>query len=228
MADVMVTLASAQARFGRLVQFEQPRRSLMLSYPPVRSMMREFRFEAYQRDACVDGAPWRKPLLVITPTVKVGVALSATCPGGHEHIILRGPAPQGVPWTRVAAPYWPAWCRAIVRAWNPTLQQELDGHAFEQAGRPSLLLNQSTAMDVAFHESSFQPSGHRSGDQLAAVVSTGRQPSRGALPQLLPDGLPPEVHLQAALSIRHPYSAVPSATVAVKYAANLPCMTLWH
>ena len=37
--------------------------------------------------------------------------------------------------------------------------------------------------------------------------------------QLLPDGLPSEVHLQAAL-YRHPYSAVPSATVAVKYAAQ--------
>ena len=148
LADVMVTLASAQARVGRLVQFEQPRRSLMLSYPPVMSMMREFRLEAYQRDACVDGAPWRKPLLVITPTVKVGLALSATGPGGHEHIILRGPAMQGIPWTRVAAPYWPAWCRAIVRAWDPALRQELDNHARKQAGRPSLLLNQSPAMDA--------------------------------------------------------------------------------
>jgi hypothetical protein len=120
----------------------------------------------------------------------------------------------------VAAPYWPAWCRAIVRAWDPALRQELDDQAWKQAGRPSLLLNQSTAMDVAFQESSFQPSRHRSSDQLAAVVSTGRQPGRGALPQLLPDGLPPEVHLRAALSIRHPYSAAPSATVAVKYAAQ--------
>ena len=100
------------------------------------------------------------------------------------------------------------------------MRQELDDQAWKQAGRPSLLLNQSTAMDVAFQESSFQPSRHRSSDQLAAVVSTGRQPGRGALPQLLPDGLPPEVHLRAALSIRHPYSAAPSATVAVKYAAQ--------
>jgi hypothetical protein len=68
LADVMVTLASAQARIGRPVQFEQPCRSLMLHYPPVTAMMREFRFEAYQRDACVDGAPWRKPLLILTPT----------------------------------------------------------------------------------------------------------------------------------------------------------------
>ena len=115
LADVMVTLASAQARIGRLVHFELPPRSMLL-YPPVMSMMREFRFEAYQRDACVDGAPWRKPLLVLTPTVKVGLALCATCPGGHKHVVLRGPAPQGIPWTRVAAPYWPAWCCAIVRA----------------------------------------------------------------------------------------------------------------
>ena len=75
-------------------------------------------------------------------------------------------------------------------------------------------------MDVAYNESSFLPSGQRSGDQLAAPVSTGRQPERGALPQLLPDGLLPEVNLKAALSIRHPYCAVPSATVAVKYAAQ--------
>ncbi len=97
----------------------------MLSYPSAVSMTREFNFVAYQRDACVDGAPWRKPLLVVTPTATVGRLLSATCPGGHNHIVLRGPSPQGVPWTRVAAPYWPAWTRAIVAAWRPTLQRKL-------------------------------------------------------------------------------------------------------
>ena len=45
LADVMVTLASAQARIGRPVQFEQLCRSFMLHYPPVTAMMKEFRFE---------------------------------------------------------------------------------------------------------------------------------------------------------------------------------------
>ena len=57
--------------------------------------------------------------------------------------------------------------------------------------------------------------------QTAEIVSTGRQPGRRALPRLLPDGLPPDVHLRAALPIRQPYSAVPSATVAVKNAAHV-------
>ena len=57
LAEAMVVLASAQARLGRFVQFEQPARSLMLTYPSVISMTKEFKFVAYQRDACVDGAP---------------------------------------------------------------------------------------------------------------------------------------------------------------------------
>ena len=135
LAEAPVVLASAQARLGRLVQFEQPARSLMMSYPSVVAMMREFKFVAYQRDACVDGAPWRKPLLIITPTASVGRRLSATCPGGHNHIVLRGPSPQGVPWTRVAAAYWPAWTRAIVAAWKPALQRELASRDVS-GGRP--------------------------------------------------------------------------------------------
>ena len=61
LAEAMVVFASAQARWGRFVQFEQPARSIMLTYPSVLAMMNEFKFVAYQRDACVDGAPWRKP-----------------------------------------------------------------------------------------------------------------------------------------------------------------------
>ena len=131
----MVVVASVQARLGRFVQFEQSARSLMLAYPSVLSMISEFKFAAYQPDACVDGAPWRKPLLIVTPTAAVGRRLSATFPGGHDHIVLRGPSPQGVPWTRVAAPYWPAWTRAIVAAWKPTLQRNLASRDVPR-GRP--------------------------------------------------------------------------------------------
>ena len=81
LADATVVLASAQARKGRCTQFEQPKRSLMLDYPPVQAMMEEFGFVAYQRDACVDGAPWRKPQLIITPTETDGRALTSVCHG---------------------------------------------------------------------------------------------------------------------------------------------------
>ena len=67
LADAMVVLASAHARMGRCVQFEQPKRSLMMAYLLVVAMLKAFGFAAYQRDACVDGVPWRKPLLIVTP-----------------------------------------------------------------------------------------------------------------------------------------------------------------
>ena len=57
LAEAMVVLASAHARTGRRVQVEQPSRSLMMVYPPVEAIVKEFGFVAYQRDACVDGAP---------------------------------------------------------------------------------------------------------------------------------------------------------------------------
>ena len=94
LAEAMVVLASAQARTGRCVQFEQPSRSLMMVYPPVVAMMKEFGFVAYQRDACVDGAPWRKPLLIVTPCESIGCLIRSVCQGGHCHITLRGPAPE--------------------------------------------------------------------------------------------------------------------------------------
>lgn len=69
----------------------------MLDYPLVEAMMEEFGFVAYQRDACADGAPWRKPLLIITPSNTVGRAVTSVCRGGHPHLTLRGPSPQGIP-----------------------------------------------------------------------------------------------------------------------------------
>ena len=173
LAEAMVVLASVQARLGRFVQFEQPARSLMLAYPSVLSMMKEFKFVAYQRDACVDGAPWRKPLLIVTPTSAVGRRLSATCPGGHDHIVLRGPSPQGGPWTRVAAPDWHAWTGAIVAAWRPTLQRELASRDVSRgrpwhsdvsppeiagAGTPTVLLSHGASFDT-FNSGVIRPIG---------------------------------------------------------------------
>ena len=126
LADVTVVLATAQVKAGMFCEFEQPGRSLMLLYKPIFDMMAEHKFIAYRRDSCLDGAPWRKPLLVITPCAEVGKAIEGACPGGRghdQHIVLRGPAPDGVPWTRVAASYWPAWARTVARAWGPVLSK---------------------------------------------------------------------------------------------------------
>ena len=72
--------------------------------------------------------------------------------------------------------------------------------------------------------SNFKPSGKRSIEKSCDTMATGLQPTRKALPQLLPDGLPPHLHLQAALATKHPmaYKPVPTAPVAyaLKYALD--------
>ena len=103
------------------------------------------------------------------------------------------------------------------RGWRPSLALRRIPPEIAGAGAPTLLLSHGASFDASLTQALFDPSGRRSVDQLAAAVSTGRQPSRGALPQLIPDGLPPEVHLKVALSIRHPFCAAPSCTVAVRY-----------
>ena len=49
-------------------------------------------------------------------------------------------------------------------------------------------------------------------------MATGLQPTRKALPQLLPDGMPPHLHLQAALATKHPMVCRPVPTYPVAYA----------
>ena len=135
----------------------------------------------------------------------------------------------------MAAPYWPAWTMAIVASWRPTLQRAVASRDNQDAvpgnstsppleiawaGTPTLLLSHGASFDTALIQASFDQRGRRSVDQLAAAVSTGRQPSRGALAQLIADGLPPDVHLKVALAIRHPYCAAPSCTVAVRYSVK--------
>ena len=70
----------------------------------------------------------------------------------------------------------------------------------------------------ALAASNFRPSGGRSLEKTADVLSTGWQPTRKALPQLIPDGLPLHLHLQAALGTKHPLAYPPRATAPVEYA----------
>ena len=115
LADVAAVLIKAQHAAGNLVQLELPARSLMILYEPIKNALASTGAVGYQRDACVDGAPWRRPLILYTPTRSVGLRLAAKCPGCKEHIRLRGKAPDGTDWTKVACPYWPAWARSVAR-----------------------------------------------------------------------------------------------------------------
>ena len=52
----------------------------------------------------------------------------------------------------------------------------------------------------------FQPGGGRDLEVIAKRVSTGIQPTRRALPTLLPEGLGELAHLELALKVPHPYT----------------------
>ena len=51
----------------------------------------------------------------------------------------------------------------------------------------------------------FEPSGRRSANVVAQRVAAGNQPTRRAVPTLLPEGLGPEDHLCLALQLCHPF-----------------------
>ena len=97
LAEAAATIMAVQHKAGNLFQLEQPAESIMMAYKPMEEALRATESRGYQRDACADGAPWRKPLVLYTPTRRVGQSLVAGCPGCKSHIKLRGKA----------SPYWP-------------------------------------------------------------------------------------------------------------------------
>ena len=75
----------------------------------------------------------------------------------------------------------------------------------------------------AMRQSKNVPAGGRSVEKAADTMAGGVQATRKKIPQLLPDGLSPAMHLQAAMCDQNPLTYIASTTVAVKYAlANAP------
>ena len=174
----------------------------MVEFAPVKEALTTTGAAGFQRDACKDGAPWRKPLILYTATRTVGRALTARCPGCPEHIRLRGKAPNGLDWTRVASPYWPAWARSVATKWTTPLMNHSRKTGWELAS-PMMIAADGTSVAGALTESNYAMAKGRSIEKYSDVISAGVQPTRKALPQLLPDGLPPHLHLQAALAVQH-------------------------
>ena len=95
-------------------------------------------------------------------------------------------------------------------------------HGWENIAPMMITAEGSSSVD-AMRESRHAPAGGRSVEKAADTMAAGLQPTRKKLPQLLPDGLTPEVHLQAAMKVQHPLTYAPSITEAVKYALKFAC-----
>ena len=172
LATATAAMINAQHKVGNLFELEQPAGSMMVAFEPIKDVLAATGALAYQRDACADGAPWRKPLLLYTATHEVGRRLVAKCPGCREHIRLRGRAPNGVDWTKVASPYWPAWARQVAEKWSTVIwQRERKTSYLEQA--PMMITDGSDTHSTALRNSRYVPSGGRSLIKAADVMPYG-------------------------------------------------------
>ena len=115
----------------------------------------------------------------------------------------------------MASPYWPAFALRMVRSWVWAQGQAKSSSSAHLAG---LQLAQGEDLTSAFNASGFNPSGKRTRETIAARVGAGSQPVRRALPQFIPEGLGPLLHLQLAHQARHPFLVGPRLTAPLKYA----------
>ena len=219
LAEVAATLLSAQVKAKGEAELEQPPTSLMRNFGPVAKAIEDTGVEPYIRDACVDGAPWRKPLCLWATSRLAGERFQARCRGGHKHLELRGKNAEGVWWTRVACPYWPDWARSVVEAWLPILRVNA---ATPRDYRPVKLVTPPVSGEdsvlARLKADAICPSGRRTAERVADITSSGRQAPGWAIPQLVPDGLTPEQHLEVGLATQNPLAWAPSSTGPVEYA----------
>ena len=89
------------------------------------------------------------------------------------------------------------------------------------AKAPMLLMTNGATHRETLAMSNFTPSGSRSIDRAAEVLTGGAQPTRKALPQLIPNGLTPDIHLQAALGTSHPLLLKAASTEPIDYALKI-------
>ena len=142
--------------------------------------------------------------------------VSSTVPRVQRPHTAEGKGPNGADWTKLACAYWPAWADAVAARWYPTMRNHRRKAGWEGAAPILMTPENATQMD-ALAVSNFTPSGGRTLTRAAETMATGMQPTRKALPQLVPDGLTPHLHLQVAVVVRHPMSLKPSATAPVEY-----------
>ena len=202
LAEGSLRLAQAQRSTGGYFQIEQPATSLMLLLPGFVSLLRDPEVHRANRAVCNDGAPWRKDTAIIANFNGIK-ELDLPCQGGHKHISLESRAPNGQAWTSIASAYWPGFAEKWAEVWTWAA-------GMPQGKRRSHLAGWTADSGLSVHrlitESGFRPSGRRSAETISLRIGAGLQPTRRALPTILPEGLGTEMHLQAAHMIPHPFA----------------------
>ena len=182
-------LCQAQERAGGAWQWEQPEGSIMFLVRSIAAFnARPSVFHAVAK-VCFFGAPWLKPTAVISNCPYV-MDVNVDCPSyPHDHIRLAGKGPDGRNWTAIAGPYWPRFAEAWAAAWDPLFEQEGAGVANHLSGFGPF--DDSVPLAELLDAKDFSPSRHRTTSVIAQRVAAAVQPSKRALPSILPEGLGP-------------------------------------
>ena len=111
LARACVLLAEACLQHGVGFSIENPRSSMMWLWGPMAKILEHPSVIIVDLVYCRFGAPWLKPTRLVT-NIRELAALQGGCPGGHVHQALRGTAPCGTLWTRLACAYPAKLCEA--------------------------------------------------------------------------------------------------------------------
>lgn len=101
-------------RLGFASSLEQPAASWMLRLPPFLIFIKQAGVNRIGLDFCAFGTAWRKRTVMLVVNADFQ-CLARRCPGCSCHQILRGRAPCGTAWTRLAEPYPPRLTAALAR-----------------------------------------------------------------------------------------------------------------
>ena len=107
-------------------------------------------------------------------------------------------------WTAIAGPYWRPFATAWAACWDCLCDRRVSVRSSHLAGWG--FYGAAKSLSTILTKASWTPSGKRDVSAVALRVASGIQPSRRALPTLLPEGLGKDVHLKLALSMQHPFT----------------------
>ena len=113
---------------GILWTLENPRSSRMWITPVMLKTLRDVSGGIARTTFCRFGTPWMKPTnFAFGGGIRSMAPLESSCSGGvcsyrgRRHQVLEGKGPRGLNWTRIAQPYPPKMCQALVRLYRCAL-----------------------------------------------------------------------------------------------------------
>ena len=127
-----------------------------------------------------------------------------------KHQLLAGKAPCSRNWTQIACPYWQQFSRAVAREFDEIIRPQIVARKGKPHAGGLVTTDAETSILQLLTDSGFNPSFHRTRETVDFAIGAARQPGRRALPQLIPDGMGPDTHLQVAIQLKHPFQLPPA------------------